>query len=233
MKKTLSAGLLTAALVLAIIAVPRHSASRAIPAKTCSCSAPDGSCSVTITCLGGCDYWCDNNDDCSAECSGFYGTLALETNIEIVDGSYSQLTAKLAEISGRDISFSSARGEDPKSQVISTLGFKKAPLWNALALLSDRGTVRIAGKDFESLRRLRKALLAGKRVNFGVKDTPVNTFVTDLAGLTGLPLRIVKGSPMALANVELREATLEEIIKRVGEETGTSIVESDTDPARP
>ena len=227
MKKTLSAGLLTAALVLAIILVPRHSASRSNFSDTCSCSAPDGSCSVTITCQGGCNYWCDNNDDCWAECSGFFGALALETNLEIVDGSYSQLTAKLADISGRDISFSPIRGEDPRSLVISNLGFKKAPLWSALAVLSDRGTVRIAGKDFQSLRRLRKALLAGKRVNFGVKNTPVNIFVTDVAGLTGLPLRIVSGSPMALANVELREATLEEIIKKVEEETGTRIVTSD------
>jgi hypothetical protein len=149
--------------------------------------------------------------------------LALETNVEIVGGSYSQFTAKLAEISGQDISFSPARAEDPKSQGIANLVFKKAPLWKALALLSDRGAVRIAGKDFESLRRLRKALLAGKRVNFGVNNTPVNVFVTDLAGLTGLPLRIVSGSPMALANVELREATLEEIIKAVEEKTGTKI----------
>ena len=223
MKKPLSAGLLTAALVLAIIAVPRHSSSRSLPSSTCSCSAPDGSCSVTITCHGGCNSWCDNDDDCWAECSGFYGILGLESNIQIVDGSYSQLTSKLAEISGQDISFSPARAEDPKSQVISNLEFKKAPLWKALALLSDRGTVRIAGKDFESLRRLRKALLAGKRVNFGVNNTPVNVFVTDLAGLTGLPLRIVSGSPMAIANVELREATLQEIIKKVGEETGTTI----------
>lgn len=228
MQKTLSAGLLTAALFLAIIAVPRHVASRAIPFESCQCTASDNSCSVAITCQGGCNYWCGSDDDCWAECSGFYGALALETNIEIVDGSFSQLTARLAEISGRDISFASAHREDPKAQVITNLGFKKTPLWRALAVLSDRGTVRIAGKDFESLRRLRKTLLAGKRVNFGIKNTPVNTFVTDLAGLTGLPLRIVSGSPMALANVELRDATLEEIIKKVGDETGTRI-----EPERP
>jgi hypothetical protein len=158
--------------------------------------------------------------------------LGLETNIEIIDGSYSQFTAKLAEISGRDISFSSARGEDPKSKVISNLGLKKVPLWNALALLSDRGDVRIEGKDFSSLRRLRKALLVGKRVNFGVKNTSVNTLVTDLAGLTGLPWRIVSGSPMALANFEAREATLDEIIKKIGDETGTR-VELDPELTKP
>jgi len=153
--------------------------------------------------------------------------LALETNIEIVNGTSAQLTAKLGEISHRDVLFSPARKDDPKSDVIYNLGFQKAPLWNALEFLSDRGTVRFGGKDFESLRRLRKTLLADKRLNFAVNDTPVNTFVNDLAGLTGLNLRIASGSPMALVNVDLRDATLDEIITKVSEQTGTKIVESD------
>jgi hypothetical protein len=227
MKKTLNACLLTAALVLAIISAPQESKSRAVPFKSCSCSAPDGSCSVTISCQGGCDKFCGNGDNCWATCSGFFSDLALETNIEIVNGNSSQLTTKLGEISGRDISFSPARKDDPKSDVIDNLGFQKSPLWNALEFLSDRGTVRFGGKDFESLRRLRKTLLAGKRLNFGVNDTPVNTFVNDLAGLTGLRLRIVSGSQMALVNVELPNATLDEIIKEVSKQTGTVIVESE------
>jgi hypothetical protein len=153
--------------------------------------------------------------------------LALETNIRIVNGSSAQLTAKLSEISGRDVSFSPARKEDPKSDLIYDLGFEKAPLWNALEFLSDRGTVRFGGKDFESLRRLRKTLLAGKRLNFGVNDTPVSTFVNDLAGLTGLRLQIVHGPQMALANVELQDATLDEIIREVEQRTGTRIVEAE------
>ena len=227
MKKILNACVLTAALVLAISSTPQPSESRVVPFKTCSCTAPDNSCSVTITCSGGCDKYCGPGDNCWATCSGFYSDLALETNIEIVNGSSSQLTTKLAEISGRDVSFSPARKEDPKSDVIYNLGFQKAPLWNALEFLSDRGTVRFGGKDFEALRRLRKTLLSGQRLNFGVNDTPVNRFVNDLAGLTGLRLRIVSGSPMAIANVELRNATLDEIISKVSEQTGTTIVEAE------
>jgi hypothetical protein len=105
------------------------------------------------------------------------------------------------------------------------LGLKKAPLWEGLQLLADRGTVRIAGKDFESFIRLRQALLSGQRFNFGVKNTPVNTFVTDLVGLTGLPLRITRGRPMAIANVELDGVTLDEMIAKVSEQTGTKIDE--------
>jgi len=226
MKKTLSSFLLTVTLLLAIVSAPQQTNSRSVPFKSCSCTAPDGSCSVTISCQGGCDKFCGNGDNCWAQCSGFFSDLALETNIEMVNGSTSQLTAKLGEISGRDISFSPARN-DPKSDIIYNLGFQKSPLWNALEFLSDRGTVRYGGRDFESLRRLRKTLLAGKRLNFGVTDTPVNSFVNDLAGLTGLRLRIVSGSQMALANVELRDATLDEIIKKVSEQTGTVIVESE------
>lgn len=230
MQKTLGVGLLTTAVVLAIVSVPRHSVSRAVVFQTCSCSAPDGSCSATITCHGGCNAACDNDDDCWAQCSGYYGILGVETNLEITNGTYSQLTAKLADISGQEISFSPVNGEDPKSQVISNLVFKKTPLWKALAVLSDHGTVRIAGRDFESLRRLRKALLAGKRVNFSVNNTTVNVFVTDLAALTGLPLRIAGGSPMALVNVELTDVTLDDIIDRVRRETGTKIVDASSEP---
>jgi len=149
--------------------------------------------------------------------------LATETSIEISFGTYSQLVSELARISGKDISFAKSRASTEEPE-IGILGFQKAPLWNALEFLSDRGTVRIGGKDFESLRRLRKSLLSGERINFGVKNTPVNTFVTDLAGLTGLPFHITSGEPTALANVELEQVNLDEIVAEVSKRTGTQIL---------
>ena len=151
--------------------------------------------------------------------------LAAEVNLEMTDGTFGELAAKLAKISGKEITFSTTPSDIAKPDTVFNMGLKRATLWDGLQLLADRGTVRVSGKDFESYIRLRQALLSGERFNFGIKNTPVNTFVTDLVGLTGLPLRITSGRPMAIANVELNEATLDEIIAKVSEQTGTKIVE--------
>ena len=89
--------------------------------------------------------------------------------------------------------------------------------------------MHIAEKNIESPSELRKILLSGTKISFGVKNTPVRTFVADLAGLTGLRLRITTGSPMATANVELREATLNDILLKVSEQTGTKIMKEGAD----
>lgn len=67
--------------------------------------------------------------------------------------------------------------------------------------------------------------MSGEKISFGVKNTTVNTFVNDIASLTGLPLRITAGRPMASANLELQDATLNDILIAVSEQTGTTITE--------
>jgi hypothetical protein len=225
--KKLSAALLTTAIVLAILSTTSRSESPVIY-QDCYCQAPDDSCSVSISCAGGCIRFCGNSGDCSAECSGFYSSFALETSFELQNGTYAKLTSRLAQVSATEISFTTNRF-DVKPDAIFNVGFKRASLWDGLELLANRGTVRIAGKDFESYIRLRQSLLGGTRINFGVKNTPVSTLVNDLSGITGLSLRITKGKPMTLANVELAEATLDEIIAKISEQTGTTIVESGED----
>jgi len=190
------------------------------PVESCSCSAPDGSCSVNLECRGGCEKHCGPNDDCWAYCSGAFGVLGMETTLEIQNGTYAQLVSELSRISGKSLEFSPSRPGR-----VTNLGFKQATLWDALEFLSDRGTVRINGTDFELFRKLRKSLLAGDRLSFAVQNTAVNTFVNDMAGLTGIPFRVTGGRSMAVVNVELQNATLEEIIAKVSEQTGTKIVE--------
>lgn len=219
----INAVILTAALLVVLATLP-SSASSSVPLDDCTCQALDGTCSVTISCKGKCQKYCGTQGDCWAACSGFWGVFGLETNLELTNGDYSQLTSLLAQTSGQDISFTKFK-LDPGNNHMFNIGFKKAPLWDALEFLADRGTVVIGGRDFESMRRLRKALLSGERFNFGVSNTPVDTFVADLAGITGLPLRIAGGNPMTLATVELPEATLEEIIEEVSRKTETKIIE--------
>ena len=225
MKKP-SAVLLTTVLFLALLYAPNHSARPPLVFQDCYCRASDGSCSVSISCAGGCFKACRPNGDCYAECSGSMEFFGAELTLEVSEGSYSELTSKLAKSSGKEITFSTTPTGLAKPDEIINVGLKRAPLWDGLLFLADRGTVRVGGKDFESYIRLRQALLSGQRFNLGVKNTPVNTFVSDMIGLTGLPLRITDGRPMSIVNLELNDVTLDEFIDGVSEQTGTRIVRS-------
>jgi hypothetical protein len=227
--KQSSAVLLTTVLLLALLSTPIRSAAPPLVFQDCYCRASDGSCSVSISCAGGCQKACHPNGDCEAWCSGSMEIFGAEITLEVSDGTYSELTSKLAKISGKEIIFATASADRGRPDEIINVGMKRSPLWDGLQYLADRGTVRVNGKDFESYIRLRQALLSGQRFNFGVKNTPVNTFVTDVAGLTGLPLRITSGRPMSIANLELNDVTLDEFIARVSEQTGTRIGEAKDD----
>jgi hypothetical protein len=229
MKKP-SAVLLTTVLLLAVLSNPIRPAGPPLVFQDCYCRASDGSCSVSISCAGGCQKSCRSNGDCEAWCSGAMEFFGAEVTLEVSEGSYSELTSKLAKISGKEITFTTTAGDRARPDEIINVGLKRAPLWGGLEFLADRGTVRVNGKDFESYIRLRQALLSGQRFNFGVKNTPVNTFVNDLAGLTGLPLRITSGRPMSIANLELNDATLYEYIARVSEQTGVKIEPANDQP---
>lgn len=207
-------------LILLLSTASSHVASPAFVFDTCACTAPDGSCSLTITCRGGCIKFCGNNGNCHAECSGSYGFLEEEVTLEMQNANYPQMIAELARVSGKDVSFSPT-----KPDMVFNAGFRRAALWDALDLLSDHGTVRVGGQDFERLKRLRKTLLSGEKISFGLKNTTVNTFVNDIASLTGLRLRISGGRPMATANLELEDVTLNDILVAVSEQTGTTITE--------
>lgn len=218
--KKLNAAILTAGLFLGLLSTPIHSASNVLTFEECSCTAPDGSCSASISCRGGCIEHCLGQGDCYAECSGSYEMFGLETTLQLQNGTYPQLVASLARVSGRDIAFSPA-----KPDAVFNADYKKALLWDIFDMLSERGTVQIAGKDFEKLKRLRKALLSGMKISLCVGKTPVTTFVNDMASLTGLPLRVTGGKPMALVNIKLHEVNLDEILAKVSEQTGVKITE--------
>jgi hypothetical protein len=211
MKKLFGMFALTAAFVFTFT----HSAS----SENCSCSAPDGSCRASISCRGGCEDFCGNDGACGAQCSDSLAILITETTIEVNNGGYPQLVTQLARVIGTNLEFLPTK-PDPTFN----LSFKRIALWDALEFLSDRGTVHIWGKDFESLLRLRKSLLSGEHISVGVQNTPVNTFVNDLSGLTGLRLRISAGRQMAPVNIAMADTTLDDLLSKVSEQTGTKIV---------
>lgn len=218
--KKLHAAVIIIVLTLSVVATfPQPN--RASTIEECSCSAPDGSCSASASCPhGGCILQCVGQGDCLAECSGFYQVFGMETTLQLQNARYPQLVSELARISGRDIAFSPTKPDS-----VFNADYKRAVLWDILDMLSERGTVQIGGKDFEKLKRIRKALLSGTKISWCIGNTPVSTFVNDMASLTGLPLRITSGRPMTLINLKLQEVTFDEILVKVSEQTGTKIIE--------
>lgn len=226
MKKRIAAALTTVLLVF-LVSVSSPSAPSESAVDDCSCTAPDGSCSASITCHGGCEQWCGPGGDCFAQCSGFLQILGMETTVQMRNAKYPQLVAELARISGRDLAFSSYEPD-----IVFNAEYKRALLWDVLDTLSDRGKVQIAGQDFEKLKRIRRVLVSGGKLSLCVRGTPVNIFVNDLSSLTGLSLHIVDGRPMSTVNVKLHDVTLNEILLKVSEQTETKIVEAGVDNAR-
>lgn len=224
MRKSLAATF-TFFFILALLPAFVPTASTAVLREHCACSAHDGSCSASVTCTGGCTQHCDVEGDCYAYCSGYFGFLGMEVTFEAPNATYPTLVDELSRVSGKDIVFSPT-----KPNAVFNAGFKRASLWDALEDLSDQGTLQVAGQDFERIKKLRRSLLAGVRSSLCVKNTPVQTFVTDMASLTGLPLRIAGGNPMAMVNVKLQDVTLDDILASVSEQTGTKIVEAGVEP---
>ena len=218
--KRLSSVVVSLLVLIILIILPSRPISSAHSFEDCSCSAPDGSCSASISCPRGCIQHCVGQGDCYAECSGFYELFSTETTVQLQNATYPQLVGVLARVSGKDVAFFP---NNPSA--LFNADYKKALLWDVLDMLSDRGTVQIAGKDFEKLKRLRKALLSGTRISLCVGRTPVSTFVNDTSSLTGIPLRITSGSPLATVNLKLQDVTLDDILTKVSEQSGTKIVE--------
>jgi hypothetical protein len=150
----------------------------------------------------------------------------MEVSLELENVTYPQLVAELSRFNGREIVFSPT-----KPDLVFNAGFKRAVWWDVLRFLADRGTLSVGGKDFEKLRMLRKILLSGERIAFCVNNTPVSTVLSDLGGLTGLTFRIRSGRPMATVNVQLQNATLNEIVAAISEQSGTKITYGDQDIA--
>lgn len=213
------------AIVLAITFTPF--ASPPFRIDSCSCSADDGSCSASASCHGGCIALCPS-DGCTAYCSGYYNFLDTEVTIQMQNGNNNQLLAELANASGKEIAFSSFKSTMAlKQDGPFNLDIKRAALWDVLDILSTRGTVQIAGQDFENLKLLRRSLSSGEKMSLSVQNTPVHTFVNDLANLSGLPIHIIAGNTRAPVNVKLRDVSLKEILIQVSEKTGTKITDED------
>ena len=209
------------ALFLSIVFTPK--AKPTPMPDVCYCSATDGSCSVRVTCRGGCYADCPS-DGCIGYCAGYFSALNTEVTLQLQNSDSNQLLDAVSKVSGEEITFSPSKHDTPFN-----LDVKRAPLWGVLDFLSTRGSVKIAGQDFERLKLLRRSFLSGEKTAFAVHNTPVYTFVSDMAGLSGQSIHVISGNTRTLVNIELRDVNFKEILAQVSEQTGAKIVVDEED----
>jgi hypothetical protein len=203
------------ALTALILIIPLHS----VLAETCSCSATDGSCSVSITCPGGCTAYCPSGA-CRARClNSFWETdFRQQVTLQMRGGSSRKLSTALARIIGKEIVVSPNKPDETY-----TFDFKNASLWDVLETLSENGTVQIEGEDFGKLLRIRKAFLTGEKMSVCIRQAHVRRLIDQLASLSGLSIRTTSGNIDTLVTLSLNDVTLKEIVAEISAQTGVQI----------
>jgi len=123
--------------------------------QTCSCEAPDTSCTASITCRGGCTAICASRDACAVRCSNDErDPLHKKVTIKGVKIDSQEIASTLSGQAGKKIEFAPYnRNERFKMDI------KEGLLWDVLKVLSKRGNVKIAGTDFARFQRIADAML--------------------------------------------------------------------------
>lgn|SRR6266481_1622554 len=75
--RKISVGIFVSLYLMSGLCLPTNSEPQG---ESCSCSSPDGSCSVSVSCRGGCQRYCGSDGNCWAECSGFFTGLRKTDN---------------------------------------------------------------------------------------------------------------------------------------------------------
>ncbi|HVR97378.1 MAG TPA: hypothetical protein VMW27_12235 [Thermoanaerobaculia bacterium] len=132
-------------------------------AATCSCTAPDRSCSASITCSGGCSAVCGNRGVCSSSCSGGgglepyvdsltaspdFGETADKRNslvsLDIEEATAQDVSATLTELAGKSVVWVPQQSDSTVSMQV-----KDFPLDALLTGLAKRGAVAVGGRAQE------------------------------------------------------------------------------------
>jgi hypothetical protein len=193
------------------------------PYDSCSCAAEDGTCSLSITCRGGCMAWCPS-DGCVAGCldgadgSGRGMIMSKPVTLRLKGSNGREVSDALARVTGEDFVFS-------PSTVDATLNLdvENLPVWNVLEILSQSGRIQISGIDFYNIKTVRRTLLFGERLSVCAHGMTVKRFVNELRFMTGLDIQTTSGDPNTIVSYTGKWVNLNEVMTQVSERTGVQI----------
>jgi hypothetical protein len=186
---------------------------------TCSCEkTADNTCRGTVTCPDGCTSLCGSNDMCYLSCRS--DLLYERINQKFVNKRGEEIAALLSTQTHKRIQFV-PYSRNTRSRY--SLEIKDDDIWNALNFLDRHGNVKVNGVDFDTLRKLRREMRAGRKVSVTFIGIPAKSAVDRLSFITGLRLHVKSGDDEKLVSMSLQQVTLTEIIDRISATTGVKV----------
>lgn len=193
--------------------------SPATQAETCSCSAPDGSCSARVDCPNGCAAICADGGTCTSWCSkqAFEPTLEGLTaqagtadtrsvrprsaiSLEVSSLSETELSAVFTDLTGGSVTFVPSRTGERLS--ISALDY---PLDELLAALSAHGVV-LAGARTPG---------ADGPLSLRTEAAPAAAVARAVASATGGRATFTPRQPAGRITLEVRELPVEDLLRQL------------------
>lgn len=226
MKRTLSFAVLF--LVLTVSAAK---------AESCSCSAPDGSCSASISCSAGCVAICGSGGSCTAQCSssgpGHTPFIKGASTIpgRSAAGSEPLTSRALPKSVGSqllNIDLRSATAEEISNQMSAaaripirfvpapgeetlSLQLKGFPLDELLSALAKRGAVVIDGRDYERTPAKTRTGGDDRRVTFEAHQVDATGLSQMLSGILGQEVE-VRVQPGARFDLQAKDISIDELL---------------------
>lgn len=219
-------------------------------ADSCSCRAPDGSCSASISCDGGCAAMCGIGGACTAQCVGggngdpkplepllrapaegmdLYGTtLSREAaeqlvHLDVQDASDQDISEVLQDLTGLVVEF---RTNDPADRLsLNASGIRVRDL---LKLLASRGAVAIRGHRAPWQPPLEDALRE-TNVTLSVQKISPGRVVSMLADILGAPMTFEPTVEDAVITLDVKNAPVGEVLsllRQYGTITGSALNET-------
>lgn len=213
----------------------------AVKAESCSCNAPDGSCSASISCSGGCVAICGSGGSCTAQCSSSgpghtpfqRGTLELpEPAAERSKPFTSRVLPKAVGAQLLNMDLRSAAADEISSQLsvlakipirfipapgeeTLSVQLKGFPLDELLSALAKRGAVIIDGQNYERAPAKTRTGEVDRRVTFEAHQVDAAGLSQMLSGILGreVEVRVQSGTRFDL---QAKDISIDELLRYVG-----------------
>lgn len=192
-------------------------------ASSCSCTAPDRSCSASITCSNGCWSACASGGSCSAGCggSGDGGGIDFQNlsfnlgpaepfSWSAGEGGEGVLAADLSQRASEHFGFPFAYvPNDPNGSV--NVDLKGLSFADLRRLLAQRGTVATA--DRQVTRWTRPESAPATRYSLRADNAPVARIGEALGQVSSGAFRLAPGNPQARMAVDCKGVTASDLTR--------------------
>jgi hypothetical protein len=180
-------------------------------ASSCSCTAPDRSCTASITCSGGCSAICGSGGNCSS--SGESAVQQEKRNnlvsLSIEAGSAQEISATLTELSGVPVVWVPRQADSTVSMQVQDY-----PMEALLAGLAKRGAVAVGGRSPET-RPSSKAFDPSRVVTVQAFGADAATLSSLLGEILQGPVELTARDPRLTVNLDLKEMPVSAVVRQL------------------